>query len=190
MPAGSAPIPSTFVVDFSETGKTVAEINRSLLAQGIFGGKDLSNEFPQFGQSALYCVTEIHTQDDIERLFARLRHKDAALAGGTQLIDHWFIPLGLMEVLSDLCGPINSVHNTHPFLDLSGRLRREHGKEYVGTQSALWGITAGVYLATMGPRGMEEVGETILYNAIYRAACATADTSRSMSSCVWISVTQ
>ena len=57
-----------FVVDFSETGKTVAEINRSLLAQGIFGGKDLSNEFPQFGQSALYCVTEIHTQDDIERL--------------------------------------------------------------------------------------------------------------------------
>ena len=29
---------------------------------------------------------------------------------------------------------------------------REHGKEYVGTQSALWGITAGVYLATMARR--------------------------------------
>ena len=35
---------------------------------------------------------------------------------------------------------------------------REHGKEYVGTQTALWGITAGVYLATLGPKGMEEIG--------------------------------
>lgn len=46
---------------------------------------------------------------------------------------------------------------------------REHGKEYVGTQSALWGITAGVYLATMGPKGMEQVGETIMANARYGA---------------------
>ena len=29
---------------------------------------------------------------------------------------------------------------------------RDKAKEYVGTQTALWGITAGVYLATMGPR--------------------------------------
>ncbi len=34
----------------------------------IFGGKDLSKEIPALGQSALYCVTEIHTQDDIDRL--------------------------------------------------------------------------------------------------------------------------
>jgi len=44
---------------------------------------------------------------------------------------------------------------------------REHGKEYVGTQSALWGITAGVYLATMGPQGMAEVGRKIMANAQY-----------------------
>jgi glycine dehydrogenase subunit 1 len=62
-----------FVVDFSSTGKTVAAINRRLLERGIFGGKDLSAEFPQFGESALYCVTEIHTKDDIDRLGEALK---------------------------------------------------------------------------------------------------------------------
>lgn len=57
-----------FVVNFDATGKTVAEINKKLLARGIYGGKDLSAEFPQLGQSALYCVTEVHTQDDIDTL--------------------------------------------------------------------------------------------------------------------------
>jgi glycine dehydrogenase subunit 1 len=36
--------------------------------KGIFGGKDLSAEFPSLGQSALYCVTEVHTQADIDVL--------------------------------------------------------------------------------------------------------------------------
>jgi len=57
-----------FVVNFDETGKTVKEINQALLERGIFGGKDLSAEFPSLGQSALFCVTEIHTQADIDRL--------------------------------------------------------------------------------------------------------------------------
>ena len=57
-----------FVVDFSATGNTVAEVNAALRARGIFGGKDLSADFPEFGQSALYCVTEVHTQADLDRL--------------------------------------------------------------------------------------------------------------------------
>jgi glycine cleavage system P protein (glycine dehydrogenase) subunit 1 len=57
-----------FVVNFDGTHKTVAEINRGLRERGIFGGKDLSTEFPELGQSALYCVTEIHTRNDLERL--------------------------------------------------------------------------------------------------------------------------
>ena len=61
-----------FVVDFTETGKSVAEINKALLAEGIFGGKDLSGTFPALGQSALYCVTEIHTKEDIDTLAAAL----------------------------------------------------------------------------------------------------------------------
>jgi glycine dehydrogenase subunit 1 len=62
-----------FVVGFDDTGKTTAEINAGLLAHGIFGGKDLSQEFPDLGQSALYCISEIHTLEDIKRLTQALR---------------------------------------------------------------------------------------------------------------------
>ena len=62
-----------FIVDFSKTGRTVAEINALLLERGIFGGKDLTGEFPELGQCALYCVTEIHLKEDIDRLADALR---------------------------------------------------------------------------------------------------------------------
>jgi glycine dehydrogenase subunit 1 len=62
-----------FVLDFERAGMPVAEINRRLRAHGIFGGKDLSADFPELGQCALYCVTEIHSQADIERLRDALR---------------------------------------------------------------------------------------------------------------------
>jgi glycine dehydrogenase subunit 1 len=67
-PQFAAPHFQEFVANFDGTDKSVAQINRALLAQGIFGGNDLSREFPELGQSALYCVTEAHTQADIERL--------------------------------------------------------------------------------------------------------------------------
>ncbi len=62
-----------FAVDFSGTGRTVAEINAALLEEGVFGGADLSAQFPELGQSALYCVTEMLTRDDIDRLADTLR---------------------------------------------------------------------------------------------------------------------
>lgn len=61
-----------FVVDFNETGKTVEEINKGLLDRGIFGGLDLSKDFPELGQAALYCVTEIHTKEEIDYLVKML----------------------------------------------------------------------------------------------------------------------
>jgi glycine dehydrogenase subunit 1 len=61
-----------FVVDFSGSGMSVAEVNRALRANGIFGGKDLSREFPELGQSALYCVTEVHTEADLDRLVSAM----------------------------------------------------------------------------------------------------------------------
>ncbi len=61
-----------FVANFDGTGKTVGDINRSLRERGIYGGKDLSGEFPELGQSALYCVTEVHTQGDVDRLAGEL----------------------------------------------------------------------------------------------------------------------
>jgi glycine dehydrogenase subunit 1 len=62
-----------FVVDFSATGRTVHAINRALLERGIFGGGDISAAFPELGQAALYCVTELHEEFDLERLATSLR---------------------------------------------------------------------------------------------------------------------
>jgi glycine dehydrogenase subunit 1 len=61
-----------FVVDFGGSGRTVVDINAALRERGIFGGGDLSRSHPDLGQSALYCVTEVHTQEDIDRLVEAL----------------------------------------------------------------------------------------------------------------------
>ncbi|GAA3441570.1 aminomethyl-transferring glycine dehydrogenase subunit GcvPA [Planomonospora venezuelensis] len=53
------------------------------------------------------------------------------------------------------------------FYDRTSFAHREEGKEWVGTAAALWGITAGVYLALMGPEGMRELGETVLARTRY-----------------------
>jgi glycine dehydrogenase subunit 1 len=58
------------VVDFD---RPVAEVNRGLLARGIFGGHAL----PALGNAALYCVTEVHTEADVERLADALREVTA-----------------------------------------------------------------------------------------------------------------
>jgi glycine dehydrogenase subunit 1 len=61
-----------FVVNFDSAGKSVAEINKALLEDNIFGGLDLSIAFPVLGQSALYCVTEVHSEADLRRLAGAL----------------------------------------------------------------------------------------------------------------------
>lgn len=61
-----------FVVNFDGTGKTVAEINKQLLKQHIFGGYDLSREMPQLGQSMLVCVTEKTELAEIDALASAL----------------------------------------------------------------------------------------------------------------------
>lgn len=45
--------------------------------------------------------------------------------------------------------------------------KRENGNEFVGTAAALWGITAGVYLALMGPHGMTELAQGIAQRTAY-----------------------
>jgi glycine dehydrogenase subunit 1 len=57
-----------FVVDFSASGRSVSDINRALLEHGYLGGADLSTQFPDLGQSALYAVTEVRTQAEIDGL--------------------------------------------------------------------------------------------------------------------------
>jgi len=56
-----------FAVNFDGTGVPLDAIHRGLLAKGIHGGRPL-REFPELGGSALYCVTEMHSKGDVERL--------------------------------------------------------------------------------------------------------------------------
>jgi glycine dehydrogenase subunit 1 len=71
-PALRAPSFKEFVVQFDPALPGVPEVNAALRQRGIFGGKDLGTEFPELGAAALYCVTEIHTQADIDRLATTL----------------------------------------------------------------------------------------------------------------------
>ncbi len=57
-----------FTVNFDDAGLTAQEVNTKLLSCHIHGGKDISGEFPELGQTALYCVTEIHSKEEIEHL--------------------------------------------------------------------------------------------------------------------------
>ena len=67
-----------FVVNFDKCKKTVKQINENLLKFKIFGGKDLSGDFPGLGQSALYCVSELTSAEEIHNLAQAL----AEITGG------------------------------------------------------------------------------------------------------------
>ncbi len=75
VPGLSVVFPAGFFKEFVvryDGGRTVRDVNAALRSRGIFGGHDLSPDFPELGQSALYCVTELHSQADIDRLAAAL----------------------------------------------------------------------------------------------------------------------
>jgi len=57
-----------FTVNLDSTDLSIAQVNSRLLEQRIQGGKDISKEFPELGQTALFCFTEVHTARQIEEL--------------------------------------------------------------------------------------------------------------------------
>jgi glycine dehydrogenase subunit 1 len=73
VPFADTPHFTELVVDFNDTGRSAQAVNRALLERDIFGGKDLSAEFPSLGQSILFCVSEVHSQVDLDRLAAALK---------------------------------------------------------------------------------------------------------------------
>ncbi len=73
IPFAERPHFQEFVVQFESGEQTVEGINRALLSRRIFGGKDLSAEFPELGRSGLFCVSEVHSQSDIDALVAALK---------------------------------------------------------------------------------------------------------------------
>ncbi|WP_455285870.1 aminomethyl-transferring glycine dehydrogenase subunit GcvPA [[Eubacterium] cellulosolvens] len=62
-----------FAVGFNDTGIRASEVNAKLQKRGIQGGACLDTQFPELGQSALYCVTELHTRENIDQLVAAIR---------------------------------------------------------------------------------------------------------------------
>jgi glycine dehydrogenase subunit 1 len=61
-----------FVVQF-ESGITARKVNNGLLKRGIQGGKVLTEDFPELGESMLFCVTEMNTQESIDTLVRTVR---------------------------------------------------------------------------------------------------------------------
>ena len=62
-----------FTVNFDGTARDIRDVNEALLKHGIQGGKDISEEFPELGKCSLYCVTEMHSKEDIEKLVNALK---------------------------------------------------------------------------------------------------------------------
>ncbi|MBS7655299.1 aminomethyl-transferring glycine dehydrogenase subunit GcvPA [Candidatus Bathyarchaeota archaeon] len=62
-----------FTVNFDETGKTALEVHKKLLKEGVHGGKIIKEEFPELGETMLYCVTEVHLKEDIDKLSNSLK---------------------------------------------------------------------------------------------------------------------
>jgi len=68
VPIFEAPHFKEFTVNFDQTSKSVQEVSHRSSESGILGGKPLNYEFPELGQTSLYCVTELHSREDLERL--------------------------------------------------------------------------------------------------------------------------
>jgi glycine dehydrogenase subunit 1 len=62
-----------FTVNFDETGLTVNDVNAKLLRRRIHGGKNISSDFPELGETALYCITEVHSKEQIVSLVEALQ---------------------------------------------------------------------------------------------------------------------
>ena len=72
VPLFQSPHFEEFTVNVNERSGTIHNLNKTLLNYGILGGKDVSKEFPDLGNTAVYCITEMHSKEDIDRLVSTL----------------------------------------------------------------------------------------------------------------------
>ena len=68
VPRFKSPHYQEFVASFNGKKGTLAKLQKSLLGQGVHGGKSLVKDFPELGESALFCVTEASSSESIHRL--------------------------------------------------------------------------------------------------------------------------
>lgn len=52
--------------------KPIEYVHKKLLDRSVHGGKIIKNEFPELGETSLYCVTEIHSIEEMDKLIEAL----------------------------------------------------------------------------------------------------------------------
>jgi glycine dehydrogenase subunit 1 len=62
-----------FTLQLTKPGITMSQLSQSLLAKKIIGGKSLTKDFPELGETGLFCLTERHTREDLEALAAVIK---------------------------------------------------------------------------------------------------------------------
>jgi glycine dehydrogenase subunit 1 len=67
-PIFASPHFNEFTLRCTQPKLAIKKFNAKLLKQGIQGGKPINGEFPEFGETALLCTTELHRKEDIDRL--------------------------------------------------------------------------------------------------------------------------
>ena len=72
-PIFDAPHFNEFTLNCDDTRVSIQKLNAGLLKRGIQGGKSLRTEFPELGETALLCTTELHSREDIDRLASALK---------------------------------------------------------------------------------------------------------------------
>ncbi|MEW6222865.1 MAG: aminomethyl-transferring glycine dehydrogenase subunit GcvPA [Candidatus Hadarchaeota archaeon] len=68
VPVFSSPHFNEFTLKCTKKGLSIEKFNARLLKQGVHGGKPVREEFPELGETAVLCTTELHTKDDIDKL--------------------------------------------------------------------------------------------------------------------------
>lgn len=76
VPAISNAFWKEFVVKFDTV--TAEYVHKELLKRDLHGGLILSNQFPDLGESMLFCITEIHSKETIDELVSTI----AEIVGG------------------------------------------------------------------------------------------------------------
>ncbi|MCD6485315.1 MAG: aminomethyl-transferring glycine dehydrogenase subunit GcvPA [Candidatus Odinarchaeota archaeon] len=61
-----------FLVNFDNVKVSADTVHKELLKRGIHGGHITKSDFPELGDSMLFCVTEIHTKNQIDSLVKAL----------------------------------------------------------------------------------------------------------------------
>ena len=56
-----------FTITLNNEQHSISKLANNLLAEHIHGGINLKKEFPEIGETMLFCVTEMHSKEDIDR---------------------------------------------------------------------------------------------------------------------------